>query len=103
LTLWLYATLRGIGSAQELTCRCDPATGEVPFQWICGGVTLNYHTLADFRVAHREVLDGLLTSSVAVLLEQDLVSMERVAQDRAKAFQSVHFAWIRLNKSRGSG
>jgi hypothetical protein len=37
LTLWLYATLRGIGSARELDRRCDPDTGEVPFQWICGG------------------------------------------------------------------
>src|SRR5207244_5913280 len=78
MTLWLYATLRGVGSARELDRRCDPDTGEVPFQWICGGVTLNYHTLADFRVAHVEGLDDLLTNSVAVLLEQDLVSMERV-------------------------
>jgi transposase len=84
LTLWLYATLRGIGSARELDRRCDPDTGEVPFQWICGGVTVNYHTLADFRVQHVETLDRLLTNSVAVLLEQGLVSMERVAQDGMK-------------------
>lgn len=84
LTLWLYATLRGIGSARELNRRCDPETGEVPFQWICGGVTVNYHSLADFRVAHVEVLDDILTNSVAVLLEQNLVSMERVAQDGMK-------------------
>jgi len=47
LALWLYATLRGVGSARELDRRCDLETGEVAFQWICGGVTLNYHTLAD--------------------------------------------------------
>ena len=80
-TLWLYATLRKVGSARELDRRCDPVTGELPFQWICGGVTLNYHTLADFRTAHGDVLDKLLTHSVAVLLEQELVSMDRVAQD----------------------
>ena len=80
-SLWLYATLRKIGSARELDRRCDPDSGEVPFQWICGGVTLNYHTLADFRTAHGDVLDKLLTNSVAVLLEQELVSMDRVAQD----------------------
>jgi transposase len=94
-TLWLYATLRGIGSARELDRRCDPDTGEIPFQWICGGVTLNYHTLADFRVAHVEILDGLLTSSVAVLLEQDLVSMERVAQDGMKVRASAGAASFR--------
>jgi len=95
LTLWLYATLRGIGSARELARRCDPDTGEVPFQWICGGVSVNYHTLADFRVEHTEVLDGLLTNSVAVLLEQDLVSMERVAQDGMKVRASAGAASFR--------
>jgi Transposase DDE domain len=67
----------------------------VPFQWICGGVTLNYHTLADFRVGHVEVLDNLLTNSVAVLLEQDLVSMERVAQDGMKVRASAGAASFR--------
>jgi transposase len=95
LALWLYATLRGIGSARELDRRCDPDTGEVPFQWICGGVSLNYHTLADFRVDHVAVLDGLLTNSVAVLLEQDLVSMERVAQDGMKVRASAGAASFR--------
>jgi transposase len=81
LALWLYATLRGVGSARELDRRCRD---EIAFEWLCGGVSFNYHTLADFRVAHVEVLDRLLTDSVAVLLEQDLVSMERVAQDGMK-------------------
>jgi transposase len=92
LTLWLYATLRGIGSARELDRRCRE---DITFEWICGGVTLNYHTLADFRVHHVEVLDGLLTSSVAVLLEQDLVSMERVAQDGMKVRASAGAASFR--------
>jgi transposase len=92
LTLWLYATLRGIGSARELDRRCRE---DIPFEWICGGVTLNYHTLADFRVDHVEVLDGLLTNSVAVLLEQDLVSMERVAQDGMKVRASAGAASFR--------
>ena len=90
LALWLYATLRGIGSARELDRRCQD---DIPFAWICGGVTLNYHTLADFRVRHVQELDDLLTSSVAVLLEQDLVSMERVAQDGMK---------VRANAGAGS-
>ena len=78
--LWLYATLRGVGSARELDRRCDEK-GEVPFQWICGGVSVNYHTLSDFRTQRAEWLDGVLTRSVAVLLEQELVEMDRVAQD----------------------
>src|SRR6266699_3497397 len=86
LALWLYATLRGVGSARELDRRCRE---DIAFEWICGGVTLNYHTLADFRVAHVENMDNLLTNSVAVLLEQDLVSMERVAQDGMKVRASA--------------
>ncbi len=91
-SLWLYAILRKIGSARELDRRCDPCSGELPFQWICGGVTVNYHTLADFRTGHGEVLDQLLTRSVAVLLEQELVIMDRVAQDG-----------MRVRASAGSG
>ena len=78
--LWLYATLRGVGSARELARRCGKH-GEVPFQWICGGVSVNDHTLSDFRTQHVEFLDGVLTDSVTALLEQELVEMDRVAQD----------------------
>jgi transposase len=78
LSLWLYATLEGIGSARELDRLCNE---HLAFLWICGGVTVNYHLLADFRVAHGEVLDQLLTHSVAVLRSQGLVDLERVAQD----------------------
>jgi len=77
-SLWLYATLRKVGSARELDRRCRE---DIAFQWLCGGVTLNYHTLADFRTEHGTVLDQLLTSSVAVLLEQELVTLDRVAED----------------------
>ena len=78
--MWLYATLRGVGSARELARRCGKH-GEVPFQWICGGVSVNDHTLSDFRTQHVEFLDGVLTDSVTALLEQELVEMDRVAQD----------------------
>jgi transposase len=78
MTLWLYATLRGIGSARELARRCE---SDLPFQWICGGVAVNHHTLSDFRVNCAQFLDDVLTKSVAVLLHQELVDMQRVAQD----------------------
>lgn len=93
--LWLYATLRGIGSARELDRRCDPETGEVVFQWICGGVTVNYHTLADFRTEHVELLDETLTNSVAVLMHEGLVTLDRVAQDGMKVRASAGAASFR--------
>jgi hypothetical protein len=89
IALWLYATLRGIGSARELERRCDPQTGEVAFQWLAGGVSLNYHTLSTFRTAHVDYLDDLLTTSVATLRQEGLVRLERVAQDGIKVRASA--------------
>ncbi len=78
VALWLYATLEGVGSARALARLC---ADHAAFRWIAGGVSVNHHTLADFRVGHVAWLDGLLTHSVAVLREQDLVDLNRVAQD----------------------
>jgi transposase len=44
VSLWLYANIRGIGSARELERQCKESR---PFQWLCGGVTVNYHLLSD--------------------------------------------------------
>lgn len=76
--LWLYATLEGVGSARALDRLC--AEHDV-YRWLCGGVGTNYHTLAAFRVEHADVLDRLLTESVAALLADGLVTMAAVAQD----------------------
>ena len=75
---WLYATVDGVGSAREIECLTQ---AHAAYHWICGGVNVNHHTLSDFRCACVEILDQLLTHSVAVLLEQGLVKLERVAQD----------------------
>ena len=84
--LWLYATIDGVGSARKLDELCQ--TDRV-YEWICGGASLNYHTLSEFRVAHGEVLNQLLTSSVASLLHQGLVDLRRVAQDGMKVRASA--------------
>jgi transposase len=78
LALWLYATVEQIGSARALERLCAEHHG---FRWMCGGVSVNYHTLADFRVAHPEVLDRLLSQSFAALLHAGVAHLERVAQD----------------------
>jgi len=78
LALWLLATLKGVGSARELDRLCER---HLSFQWLCGEVTLNYHTLSDFRVRHAGVLDDLLTTQVAALVHSGAVKVERVAQD----------------------
>lgn len=81
MAVWLYATLEGVGSARALARLCEEHDA---YRWLCGGVSVNYHTLADFRVQHPEVLDGMLTTSVAALLAEGLVDLTRVAQDGVK-------------------
>jgi transposase len=78
MALWLYATLEGVGSARTLERLCHQHDA---YRWLCGGVSVNYHTLADFRVAHGAFLDHRLTVSVATLMSEGLVTMKRVAQD----------------------
>ena len=97
--LWLYATLRGLGSARELARRCEAQTGEVAFQWICGGVSVNHHTLSDFRVAPVELLNRTLTESIAVLRQEGLVTLERVAQDGMKVRASAGAASFRREQT----
>jgi len=92
MSLWLYATLDGVGSARRLAQLCED---HLAYRWICGGVSMNHHTLADFRTAHVEVLDRLLTESVAVLMNEDLVTMERVAQDGLRVRASAGTASFR--------
>src|SRR5438094_556080 len=75
MCLWLYATVEGVGSARDLA----RLVGEsLSYRWIAGGEAINYHTLSDFRTDHGDILDQLLTASVALLAEEgrvDLVNM----------------------------
>jgi transposase len=84
--LWLYATIDGVGSARELDRLCEE---HAAYRWLCGGVAVNYHTLADFRVEHAELLDDQLTRSVAVLLDQGLVTLTTVSQDGVRVRASA--------------
>jgi transposase len=78
LALWLFATSEGIGSARALARECERNDA---YRWLCGGVSVNYHGLADFRTAHPELLDRLLTESVASLSVANVVNLDEVAQD----------------------
>jgi transposase len=78
LAVWLYATLEGVGSARQLDRLCRE---HLAYQWLLGGVSVNYHTLADFRVDYEAELDQLLTHSVAALMSEGLVDLEQTAQD----------------------
>lgn len=76
--LWLYAAMRGIGSARELERLCKESN---PYRWMCGGVTVNHHLLSDFRSGHGDALDALFTCTIASLVKQGLVKVYRISQD----------------------
>jgi transposase len=86
LALWLYATLQGVGSARALSKLCDD---HVAYQWICGGETINHHTLSSFRSDCGEVFDGLLIDSIAALRSRGLVTIVRVAHDGVRVRASA--------------
>lgn len=76
--LWLYAAVDGVGSARELERLCFEHRA---YEWLRGHVSVNYHMLADFRVAHGDLLKQLQVDSLAGLLAEGLVSLECAAQD----------------------
>jgi transposase len=78
VALWLYATTEGVGSARELARLCEE---HIAYQWILGGVSVNYHTLADFRINYENELDEILTENVAALMSEGIVNLDRTAQD----------------------
>src|ERR1700684_4247059 len=43
LTLWLYGLSEGVNSAREIERLCE---AHAAYRWICGGVSVNYHTLS---------------------------------------------------------
>ena len=76
--LWLYACVRGIGSARELARRCEESA---PFRWLCGGVGVNHRLLSDFRTDHADALDALFTQVLVTLMDKKLVRVSRISQD----------------------
>jgi transposase len=87
--LWLFATLEGTTSARRIA---ELTTRDIPYMWICGGVSVNYHRLSDFRTEHGELLERIVTDSIGVLLHQGLITFETVGQDG-----------MRVRASAGSG
>jgi len=78
LALWLYAVSEGVGSARALARLCEHHDA---YRWLCGGVSMNYHGLSDFRVAHPELLDQLLIDNVASLSAAGIIDLDEVTQD----------------------
>ncbi len=78
VALWLYASIDNVGSARRLAVLCEEHNA---YRWLCGGISVNHHTLSDFRVAHESALDDLLTEMITVLIAKGVVQVDRISQD----------------------
>ncbi len=90
--LWLYATLEGIGHARKIARLTQEHDA---YRWICGGVQVNYHTLADFRSEQGDAFESLLTDNIACLMAAGVLKLKlkSVAQDGVR---------VRANAGAGS-
>ncbi len=81
ISLWIYAYKDGVSSAREIARLCEyhPA-----YQWLTGLEIVNYHTLADFRIRHKEALDQLFIEVLGVLSHEGLITLRRVMHDGTK-------------------
>jgi transposase len=81
ISLWIYAYKDGVSSAREIARLCEyhPA-----YQWLSGLEVVNYHTLADFRICHKEALDQLFIEVLGVLSHEGLITLQRVMHDGTK-------------------
>src|SRR2546425_1870547 len=94
LALWLWATVDGVGSARELDRLCRD---HVVYRWLCGGVSMNYHSLSTFRIAHMAVLERLLAQGVASMVAAGVASLDTLAQDGLRVRASAGASSFRRN------
>lgn len=84
--LWIYAITEGIGSARVIDRYCSEHIG---FKWLCGGVSVNYHTISDFRKNNSQEFDILISQIIARLMHRDLITLKRVSQDGVRVRASA--------------
>lgn len=90
--LWLYATLEGVGSGREIARRTQEHDA---YRWICGGVSVNYHALNDFRSSNEALMDQLLSDNIAALAASGAITLQRVAQDGIRVRASAGTSSLR--------
>ena len=96
LALWLMATIDAIASARELNRRCQT---DIVYMWLCGNVSVNYHTLSEFRSTNAEFFEKLLTDSVTGMIQAGLVTLESIGQDGMRVRAGAGASSFRRRKS----
>jgi transposase len=92
ITLWLYAISQGVSSARKID---GLRVNHWAYIWICGGVSVNYHTISDFRTDYEEELDKLMTQVIEQVAEAGLVKLDTQTQDGMRVRASAGAASFR--------
>ena len=78
LTLWLYATSKGVGSAREIE---RLAKSDDAFKWIVGDLDVGRFAITEFRVSHGEALLALMADIIGALVHKGVLPLDTVALD----------------------
>ncbi len=84
LALWIYATTESVSSARAIDRKC---LTDLAYMWICGGVSVNYHLIADFRSQNLDFFQQTLVATVASLLHAKIITLEN-SSSRWNAYPS---------------
>lgn len=87
-TLWIYTILDGNSSARKIE---ELSNNHNVYKWICGGVSVNRTSLADFRSANPRKFDELLTSCLAVMVKAKLINDSDFSQDGTRVKGNAGF------------
>jgi len=81
VSVWVYSYTLGVASARAIERMMSHEPG---LKWLAGSETINHHTLADFRVGHKEALEGLFAQFLALLDEAGMVDLRTLMHDGTK-------------------
>jgi transposase len=82
LKIYFYGYLNGIRSSRKLAKEC---VRNIEMQWLCNGLTPNYHSIADFRKVNPRALRNTFKLFVCFLKDTELIGSELIAIDGTKA------------------
>lgn len=81
VSVWVYSYTLGVASARAIA---RMVTHEPGLRWLTADQEINYHTLADFRVGHKEALENLFAQLLAGLQSGGLVDFRTLLHDGTK-------------------
>jgi transposase len=81
VSVWIYSYTQGVASARAIERMMEHEPG---LRWLAATEVINYHTLAEFRVGHKEALEELFAQLLAMLETAGVVDFGTILHDGTK-------------------